>query len=62
MPIKDQKELFIWMLSDLRQGAERSTKIFQELAQIAQDPDSKGSPGCTGLHLRQDPEYAGRVF
>ena len=41
MPIKDQKELFIWMLSDLRQGAERSTKIFQELAQIAQDPDVK---------------------
>ena len=39
MPIKDAKELFIWMLSDLRQGAERSTKLFQELAQIAQDPD-----------------------
>jgi ferritin-like metal-binding protein YciE len=41
MPIKDQKELFTWMLSDLRQGAERSTKIFQELAQLAQDPDVK---------------------
>ena len=41
MPIKDQKELFIWMLSDLRQGAERSTKIFEELAQIVQDPDIK---------------------
>ncbi len=39
MPIKDQKELFVWMLSDLRIGAERSTKIFQELAQVAQDPD-----------------------
>ena len=41
MPIKDQKELFIWMLSDLRQGAERSTKIFQELSQIVQDPEIK---------------------
>jgi ferritin-like metal-binding protein YciE len=41
MPIKDQKELFIWMLSDLRHGAERSTKIFQELSQIAQEPDIK---------------------
>ncbi len=41
MPIKDQKELFIWMLSDLRHGAERSTKIFQELSQIVQDPDIK---------------------
>ncbi len=41
MPIKDPKELFVWMLSDLRQGAERSTKVFQELAQIVQDPDIK---------------------
>ena len=41
MPIKDAKELFVWMLSDLRQGAERSTKLFQELTQIAQDPDVK---------------------
>jgi ferritin-like metal-binding protein YciE len=41
MPIKDAKELFIWMLSDLRQGAERSTKFFQELTQIAQDADVK---------------------
>ena len=41
MPIKDQKELFLWMLSDLRQGAERSTKIFQELSEIAQDSDVK---------------------
>jgi ferritin-like metal-binding protein YciE len=41
MPIKDQKELFIWMLSDLRHGAERSTKIFKELSLIAQDPDIK---------------------
>ncbi len=29
------------MLSDLRHGAESSTKIFQELSQIAQDPDIK---------------------
>ena len=41
MPIKDQKELFVWMLSDLRQGEERSTKLFQEFSQIAQDPDIK---------------------
>ena len=41
MPVKNAKELFIWMLSDLRQGAERSTKLFQELTQIAQDPDVK---------------------
>ena len=41
MPLKDQKELFVWMLSDLRHGAERSTKIFEELAKLAQEPDIK---------------------
>ena len=41
MAIKDAKELFIWMLSDLRQGAERSTKLFEELTQLAKDPDIK---------------------
>jgi ferritin-like metal-binding protein YciE len=39
MPMKDPKELFVLMLSDLRQGAERSNKIFQELSEIAQDSD-----------------------
>jgi len=29
------------MLSDLRQGADRSTKLFQELSKIAEDPDIK---------------------
>jgi ferritin-like metal-binding protein YciE len=39
MPVKDPKDLFILMLSDLRQGAERSTKTFQELSGIAQDSE-----------------------
>ena len=38
MPVKDQKELFVWMLSDLRRGAEQTTKIFQELEKLAEDP------------------------
>jgi len=41
MPIKNPKEVFVLLLSDLRQGAERTTKIFQELGQVAQDPDIK---------------------
>jgi len=41
MPIKDPKELFVQLLSDLRQGTERTTKIFQEISQVAQDPDVK---------------------
>jgi ferritin-like metal-binding protein YciE len=41
MAVKDPKELFVVMLSDLRRGTERSTKFFQELSGLAQDPDVK---------------------
>ncbi len=41
MAAKDPKELFVVMLSDLRRGTERSTKFFQELSGLAQDPDVK---------------------
>jgi ferritin-like metal-binding protein YciE len=41
MPINQPKELFLLLLSNVRQGAERATKIYQELSQQAQDPDIK---------------------
>jgi ferritin-like metal-binding protein YciE len=41
MPIKNSKELYVTMLSGLRQGAERTTKFFQEMSQAAQDTDIK---------------------
>jgi ferritin-like metal-binding protein YciE len=41
MAIKDPKELFVALLSNLRQGTERTTNIFQELSQVAQNPDVK---------------------
>jgi ferritin-like metal-binding protein YciE len=41
MPIKTQKELFVLLLSDVRQATERTTKIFQEMSQAAQHPDIK---------------------
>jgi len=41
MEIKNPKELFVLMLSDLRQHEERMTKIFQELIRLAEDPDIK---------------------
>lgn len=37
MPIKNPKEVFLRLLSDVRQGAERSEKIYQEIGQLAQD-------------------------
>ncbi len=41
MPVNNPKEVFVLMLSNVRQGAERASKIFQELSQAAQDPDIK---------------------
>ena len=41
MPIKTPKELFVTLVSDLRQGAERSAKIYEELGRAAQDPEIK---------------------
>jgi ferritin-like metal-binding protein YciE len=41
MPVKNPKELFVTLLSDARQNTERSTKLYQELGQAAQEPDIK---------------------
>jgi ferritin-like metal-binding protein YciE len=41
MAAKNPKEIFLHLLSDVRQGTERSTKVFQEISQLAQDPDIK---------------------
>jgi ferritin-like metal-binding protein YciE len=41
MPIKTPKEMFVTLLSDLRQGAEKSAKIYEELGQAAQDSEIK---------------------
>jgi ferritin-like metal-binding protein YciE len=41
VPVKNPKELFVMLLSDARQGTERTTKILQEISQAAQDPEIK---------------------
>ena len=41
MPITTPKELCISMLSELRHGAERSKKVYEELGQVAQNPEIK---------------------
>jgi ferritin-like metal-binding protein YciE len=41
MPIKTPKEVFVALLSDLRHGAERSQKIYEELGQAAQNDEIK---------------------
>jgi ferritin-like metal-binding protein YciE len=41
MPVKNPRETFLMVLSDVRQGAEKSSKIYQEMGQMAQDPAVK---------------------
>jgi hypothetical protein len=41
MAAKNPKEVFVQLLSHTRQGTERTTKIFQEISQLAQDPHVK---------------------
>jgi ferritin-like metal-binding protein YciE len=41
MAAKDPKEVFVTLLSDVRQNTERAAKIYQEMGQIAQDPQIK---------------------
>jgi ferritin-like metal-binding protein YciE len=37
MTIKNPKELFVRLLSDVRQGTERTPELFQELSKVAED-------------------------
>jgi len=41
MPVKTPKEVFVTLLSDVRQGTEKAAKIYQEIGQMAQDPQIK---------------------
>ena len=41
MQVKNPKELFVYMLSDVRYGAELANKFFTELIKLAVDPDVK---------------------
>jgi len=41
MPIKTPKELFVMLLTDVRQGTEKAEKIYEEIAQLVQDPQIK---------------------
>ena len=54
MPIKDHKELALAMLSQLRHGAERSVKIYGELAQAAQNSQVKEALDARALVAQQE--------
>jgi ferritin-like metal-binding protein YciE len=49
MPAKTPREVFVVLLSNVRQGAERAAKIYQEIGQMAQDPQVKEALEARGF-------------
>ena len=41
MPARDPSEVLVKLLDDVRQNTERAAKIYQEIGQMAQDPQIK---------------------
>jgi len=41
MPEKDPREVFLMLLSHVRQGTERGAKLYEEIGEIAKDPEVK---------------------
>ena len=41
MPVKDPKEVFLMLLSHVRQGTEKGAKFYDEIGDIAKDPQIK---------------------
>lgn len=41
MPIKNPRELFVMLLTDVRQGAEKAEKIYDEIGDLVEDPQVK---------------------
>lgn len=62
MPVKNHKELFVRMLSDVRQRTERMTKIYQELSDAAQDPNIKEALQSRGFLQDKDLSSLDRCF
>ena len=62
MPITTAKELFVSMLSELRHGAERSQKIYQELGEAAQNPEIKEALNARGMISSQMINQTGRML
>jgi ferritin-like metal-binding protein YciE len=62
MPAKNPKEVFLLLLSDARHNTERTTKLFQELSQAAQNPDIKEALEARAFVSEKNLEKLDRCF
>jgi ferritin-like metal-binding protein YciE len=62
MPVKNPKELFVTLLSDVRQNTERSTKLYQEISSVAQEPEIKETLESRSWIAERDVSAIDRCF
>lgn len=62
MAVNNPKELFVKMLSDVRQRTEQSTKIYEELSDAVQDPNIKEALQSRAFLQEKDLSSLDRCF
>jgi ferritin-like metal-binding protein YciE len=62
MPIKDPKELFVAVLSQVRNGTERSAAIYKELGELAQNPEIREALTARAFVSQQNLEKLDEAF
>jgi ferritin-like metal-binding protein YciE len=54
MPVKNPKELFVTMLSQVRHGTERSAAVYKELGELAQNSEIQEALSARAFVSQQD--------
>jgi ferritin-like metal-binding protein YciE len=62
MPIKEPRELFVNLLSHVRQGTERSAAIYKEMGEAAQNPDIQEALAARAFISEQIVEKLDQAF
>jgi ferritin-like metal-binding protein YciE len=62
MSVKSPEELFVTLLSHTRHNTERSAKVYEEISQIAQDPDVKEALEARAWICQKDLSAIDRCF
>ena len=62
MPANSPKEVFLTLLSDVRQSTERAAKIYREIGQMAQDPEIKDAVEARAFISENTLETLDRCF
>jgi ferritin-like metal-binding protein YciE len=62
MPIKNPKELFVAVLSQVRHGTERSAALYKELGELAQNPEIQEALAARAFVSQQTLERLDEAF